>query len=87
MKVESIAESPTWSICNIFEMHKAKMGLETLFSIYLREAVLHRYFLYLRTEREICPKYMNIYHNLANIISIALYKCSVSNIYLLHYAL
>ena len=39
MKVESIAEC-----CNTFDLHSLIIGLENLFVVFLRVAVLHRFY-------------------------------------------
>ena len=42
MKVESIAECSPWSIT--FDLHLAIIILEIQFSVFLRVAVLHRFY-------------------------------------------
>ena len=44
MQVKSIAECSKGSIfCNTFDLHKAIIGFENQFSVFLRVAVLHRF--------------------------------------------
>ena len=43
-KVKSIAESPLGAFCNNFDLHLAIIGLENQFSVFLRVAVLHRFY-------------------------------------------
>ena len=48
MKVESIAECSPWSkrgaFCNTFDFHLAIISLENQFLVFLRVAVLHRFY-------------------------------------------
>ena len=50
MKVKSIAECSPWNsgplgaFCNTFELHKAIIGLENQFVVFLRVAFLHRFY-------------------------------------------
>ena len=42
MKVESMQNAPLGAFCNTFDLHKAIIGLENLFSVILRVTLLHR---------------------------------------------
>ena len=44
MKVDSIAECSTRIFCNTFDLHKGLIGLEKHFLVFLREAVLDRFY-------------------------------------------
>ena len=46
MKVESIAEcsAPLGAFCYNFDLHEAIIGLENQFLVFLRVAVLHRFY-------------------------------------------
>ena len=44
MNAESIAECTRGAICNTFDLHLAKIGLENQFVVFLRVAVLHRFY-------------------------------------------
>ena len=44
IKVGSIAECTDWSILQSFDLHQATIGLVNQFSVFLRVAVLHRFY-------------------------------------------
>ena len=44
MKVQSIAECSLGAFCNTFDLHLGILGLENQFLVFLRVAVLHRFF-------------------------------------------
>ena len=49
MKVGSIAECSLGAFCNTFDLHLAIIGLENQFSVFLRFAVLHRFYCMCKT--------------------------------------
>ena len=53
MKVKSVAEcSPYFgAFCNSFDLHSAIIGLENQFLLFLRVAVLHRFYCIIHLER------------------------------------
>ena len=44
MKVESIAECSLGAFCNTFDLHQAIIGLENQFVVFLRVALVHRFY-------------------------------------------
>ena len=44
MKVDSIAECSVGAFCNTFDLHLAIIGLENQLLVFLRVAVLHRFY-------------------------------------------
>ena len=44
LKVETVAECPHGAFCNTFDLHSALIGLENQFVVFLRVAVLHRFY-------------------------------------------
>ena len=52
MKVESFAER---AFCNTFDLHKAIIGLKNKFGVFLRVAVLHRFY----CRYQVCAAYLS----------------------------
>ena len=50
MKVNSVAECPLGAFCNAFDLHLVIIGLENHFLVFLRVAVLHRFYCIMATE-------------------------------------
>ena len=44
MQVKSIAECSLGLFCNTFDLHKVKIDLENHFLVFLRVAILHRFY-------------------------------------------
>ena len=44
MKVKSIAECSLGVFCNAFDLHQVIIGVENQFSVFLKVAILHRFY-------------------------------------------
>ena len=60
MKVESIANAPLEAFCNTVDLHKAIIGIDLQFFVFLRDAVLHRFYCILQLFPITKPSFQNM---------------------------